>query len=237
MNIVCPACTKRLQIPDDKLPTDHAVRITCPACQERFSYDPRAQQAPQDTILMSSSAERPAPPMTAPSGPSSAPPMAAPARLSSAPPRPVMTDPNALQGLICLDNPTHQEVCQQSLQGLGYTADIMPNQFQALEYLRQVLYRLFILDAAFDCTSTETNLVLTFLRERPLDQRRYQFVILCAPDLITADPMVAYSQSVNLVINHADIPNCGPILAQYLAEHELLYRTFRDMRQQLGKEL
>jgi len=159
--------------------------------------------------------------------------MVAPAGL----PRNAMTDPNVMQALICLDDAAHQEVCQQTLQALGYTADAMPNQFQALEYLRQIPYRLFMLDAAFDGTSIDTNLVLTFLRERPLDQRRYQFVILCAPDLITADAMTAYSQGVNLVINHADLPNSGPVLAQYLAEHELLYRTFRDMRQQLGKEV
>src|SRR5919202_1640105 len=158
MYIPCPACSKRLQIPDNKLPTDHPVRITCPACQQR-------------------------------------------------------------------------------LQTLGYTADVMPNQFKALEYLREVPYRLFVLDVAFDGTSLDTNLVLTFLRERPLDQRRYQFVVLWTPELVAADHITAYSQSVNLVINHADMPTCGAMLAQQMAEHDLLYRAFRDMRQQLGKEV
>ncbi|MGE3541684.1 MAG: zinc-ribbon domain-containing protein [Candidatus Tectimicrobiota bacterium] len=214
MYLVCPACSKRLQIPDNKLPTDHAVRITCPSCQERFSYDPRTQRAgsvsSHDT------------PLAPPGG-------------VMTPPR--MVDPNALQALICLDTPTHQDVCQYALQTLGYTADVMPNQFKAIEYLRQVPYRLFVLDAGFDGTSLDTNLVLTFLRERPLEQRRYQFVALCAPDVVTADPMMAYGQNVNLVINHADMPNCGTVLVQHLAEHELLYRTFREMRQQLGKEV
>ena len=140
-----------------------------------------------------------------------------------------------MQALICLDHPGHQEVCQQTLQALGYTVDVMPNQFKALEYIARC--RIAVLDAAFDGTSLDTNLVLTFLRERPLDQRRYQFVVLCAPDLVTADAITAYSQSVNLVINHADIPHGGALLAQHLAEHELLYRTFRAMRQQLGKEV
>ena len=217
MYLVCPACSKRLQIPDDKLPTDQAVRLTCPACQERFAYDPRAHRAAGGTPAETS----PAPPMEAPAGP----------------PWHIMTDPNVMQALVCLDDAAHQEACRQTLQALGYAPDVMPNQFQALEYLRQVPYRLFVLDAAFDGTSLETNLVLTFLRERPLDQRRYQFVVLCAPDLTTADAMTAYGQGVNLVINHADIPNSGPVLAQHLAEHELLYRTFRAMRQQLGKEV
>lgn len=217
MYLICPACSKRLQIPDNKLPTDHSVRITCPACQERFSYDPRAHRSPGGTAAE----------------PALAPPLGA----ASGPPRQGLTDSNAMQSLICLDNPAHQDACQQTLQVLGYTADVMPNQFKALEYLRQVPYRLFVLDAAFDGTSLDTNLVLTFLRERPLDQRRYQFVVLCAPELVTADAMTAYSQCVNLVINHADMPNCGPVLVQHLAEHELLYRAFHDMRQQLGKEV
>ena len=217
MYIPCPACNKRLQIPDNKLPTDHPVRITCPACQQRFSYDPRAHRSAGGTAADTGLA----PQLGATSGPQ----------------RHSMTDPSAMQALICLDNPEHQTACQQALQTLGYTADVMPNQFKALEYLREVPYRLFVLDAAFDGTSLETNLVLTFLRERPLDQRRYQFVVLCAPDLVNADPMTAYSQSVNLVINHADMPNSGAMLAQHLAENELLYRTFREMRQQLGKEV
>src|SRR5215813_4355509 len=217
MYLVCPACSKRLQIPDDKLPTDQAVRLTCPACQERFAYDPRVHRSIGGTHAEPS----PAPSLGAPSGLT----------------RPVMTAPNIMPALICLDEVAHQSACQQTLQALGYTADVMPNQFQALEYLRQVSYRLFVLDAAFDGTALDTNLVLTFLRERPLEQRRYQFVVLCAPDLATADAMIAYGQGVNLVINHADIPDSGPVLAQHLAEHERLYRTFRELRQQFGKEV
>src|SRR5215468_60449 len=211
MYIPCPACNKRLQILDNKLPTDHPVRITCPACQQRFSYDPRVHRS------AGGSAAEPglAPPLGATSGPQ----------------RHSIPDPSGMQALICLDHPEHQTACQQTLQTLGYTADVMPNQFKALEYLRQVSYRLFVLDAAFDGTSIDTNLVLTFLRERPLDQRRYQFVVLCTSDIPTADAMAAYGCGVHLVINHTDIPNSGPILAQYLAEHELRYRTFRELRQ------
>jgi len=217
MYLTCPACHKRLQIPDNKLPTDHPVRITCPACQQRFSYDPRAHRPTAATMTETGSAS--------------------PRGVVPMPQRPVMPDATVMPALVCLDSPAHQDVCQQLLQSLGYTANVMPNQFKALEYLREVPYRLFVLDATFDGTSLDTNLVLTFLRERPLAQRRYQFVVLCAPELTTGDPMLAYSQSVNLVLNHADMSSCGAMLAQQLAEHELLYRTFREMRQQFGKEL
>ena len=108
MYLTCPACHKRLQIPDNKLPTDHAVRITCPACQQRFPYDPRAHRASGGTMGDTGLAPQ--------------------IGMVSMPQR-MMADANAMQALVCLDSPEHQEVCQQMLQSLGYTADIMPNQF------------------------------------------------------------------------------------------------------------
>src|SRR5262245_64245517 len=105
MYLICPACRRRLQLPDDKLPTDHAVRITCPACQERFSYDPRAHRAAEGT--------------TAEAG--LAPPMGAPAE----PPRQLMTDANVRPALICLDDAAHQDACLQTLQALGYAPDVV----------------------------------------------------------------------------------------------------------------
>jgi hypothetical protein len=216
MQLACPACSKRLQIPDDRLPTDRAVRITCPACQERFSYDPHAVKSNGNgrTELHAEGLS-----------------------LNPAPLRNAVTERgNSSLALICLDSAPARETCQEVLTSLGYAAHVMPNQVKALEHLRQIPYRLFVLDAAFDGTSLETNLILTFLRERPLEQRRYLFVALCAPEFTTADSMLAYSQSVNIVINHKDISLCGAVLVQHLAEHERLYRVYRELRQQLGRD-
>lgn len=216
MQLACPACNKRLQIPDDKLPKDRAVRITCPACQERFSYDPQAPKEAGSGGTEARAGSTPKP---------------------FAPLRNAPTERgNTSLALVCLDNAAARTTCQEVLAALGYTAHVMPNQVKALEQLRQIPYRLFILDAAFDGTSLETNLILTFLRERPLDQRRYLFVALCDPEFTTADSMMAYSQSVNVVINHEDIANCGAILVQHLADQERTYRVYRELRQQLGRD-
>jgi CheY-like chemotaxis protein len=216
MYIVCPGCGKRLQIPDEKLPSGRSVRITCPACAERFSYDQRFD--PGNRLPAEARQGSPA----APGG--------------STPSSP--TEPGgALLAIICLDDPAQQEACHKVLTSLGYAPHIIPNQVKALEALRQIPYRLFILDVAFDGTSPETNIVLTFVRERPLEQRRYLFVALCGAGFMTADAMLAYSQSVNLVINHADVPQCGSVLIQHMAEHERLYRVYRELRQQMGKDI
>jgi hypothetical protein len=62
------------------------------------------------------------------------------------------------------------------------------------------------------------------------------FAALCLPNVVTADAMTAYSHSVNLIINQADLAAGRRILEQHLAEHKRLYRVYRELRQQLGKD-
>ncbi len=217
MYIVCPGCNKRLQLPDDKVPFDRSVRITCPVCEERFAYDRRVGAFPPRAAAGGRQNQGATP---GPSLPPSSP-----------------TEPgSALLALICLDDLEQRETCNKVLAAMGYAPHVMLNQVKALEALRQIPYRLFILDATFDGTEPETNIVLTFIRDRPLEQRRYLFMALCSPTFLTADAMLAYSLGVNLVINHADVPNCAPMLIQHMAEHERLYRVYRELRQQMGKD-
>jgi CheY-like chemotaxis protein len=214
MQIVCPACNKRLQIADDKLPAERQVRLTCPACQKRFSFDPHSRK-------------------TATHFPATQTPSAA-----SGPSIDIVDVGPAPRALVCLDSASHREACQNMLPSLGYnTVHVPSQQAQALAYLSQVPYACFILDARFDNSTLEANPTFACLLELPMERRRYMFVALCMPDVMTADAMTAYRHSVNLVINYADIPSCRHILEQHLAEHKRLYRVYRELRQQLGKDV
>jgi CheY-like chemotaxis protein/RNase P subunit RPR2 len=218
MAVLCPRCGQRLRIPEDKLPSDRSVQITCPSCAERFRYEQHLRAAAH----------------LSPATDLSIPPAAAPVARSSGAPA---ASASALAALICLDDPLQREACQKLVASMGYVAHVVPTQTSALEALRQAPYRLVFLDAAFDGTSPETNIALVFLRERPLDQRRYMFVVLCGTALATADSLIAYSHGVNLVLNHADVYTCSTDLLQHMAEHERLYRVYRELRQQTGKEV
>src|SRR4029453_9933197 len=110
-------------------------------------------------------------------------------------------------------------------------------EFQALAYLSQVPYECFILDALFDGSTLEANPVLACIAEIPMERRRYMFVALCASDTATADDMLAYSYSVNLILNYTDIAACRRLLEQHMAEHRRLYKIYRELRQQLGKDM
>lgn len=227
MHLVCPSCSKRLQIADDKLPLDRQVRLTCPACQERFSFDPPDSHPATPPPASGQAAASPRSPT--PSHASYPPAAVANFEVADVGPAP--------RALVCLDHPAHRETFQDILPGLGYHTVHMPaQQFQALAYLGQVPYECFILDAFFDGSTLEANPVLTCVADIPMEQRRYMFITLCAPDTTTADGMLAYSYNVNFVLNYDDISGCRRFLEQHLTEHKRLYKVYRELRQQLGKD-
>jgi hypothetical protein len=229
MQIICPSCAKRLQIADEKLPTDRQVRLSCPSCQERFTFDSPASHT-ADTAAANGPAVPPAPPAATPRA-------AYPAAVT--PTNFDITDVGpAPRALVCLDNAAHREALQEALTALGYhTVHTPAHQFQALAHLSQVPYDCFILDGLFDGSTLEANPVLACVAEIPMERRRYMFVALCAPEPTTADSMLAYSCSVNLLLNYSEIPACQRLLEQHMTEHKRLYKVYRELRQQLGKDI
>jgi len=211
MHVNCSACGKRLQLPDDKLPTDRQVRIACPACHERFTVEPPTQTSAA---------------ALAPSTPNSPPLNIDIAEAGLAP-----------RALICLDTASHRDECASIVPSLDMnTVHVISNQTQALAYLSQVAYDLVILDATFDGSTQEANPILACIHELSMQQRRYMFVMLCTPDTGPTDAMTAYSQSVNLIISHAEVLTCRRTLEQHLNEYKRLYRAYHELRQELGKD-
>jgi hypothetical protein len=230
MHIVCPSCGQRLQIADDKLPTERQVRLTCPVCQERFGFalpETKSSNGSPSPTGVEPSAQTPTASLTTRTSSTGSGVLIDFAELGP-PPR----------ALVCLDDASHRQECEGILPSLGYkTIHMMPHQAQALAYLSQVSYECVFLDATFDGSTLEANPILACLLELPMDRRRYMFVTLCVPDTVVKESLTAYSHSVHLVINQTDIPTCRRTLEQHLAEHKHLYRIYRELRQQLGKDV
>ncbi len=239
MQIVCPGCNKQLQVADDKLPTDRQARLTCPACQQRFTFDPQATNSsanvsPAETLVVAvaESASTHASPTDYLTTKASLTGWFAQTEIKEAGPPP--------RALICLDTASYRDTCQDMLPSFGFkTVHTTSNQAQAMAYLAEYPYEFVVLDANFDGSTLEANPVLTCIMQLPMDQRRYMFAILCIPDTVTADPLISYSHNVNLVVNPPDLltPSYRFILRQCLMEHKRLYRTYRDLRKQMGKDI
>ena len=136
--------------------------------------------------------------------------------------------------LICSD-PNTAEMVKATLRELDFKVHTAETPELAIERIRYTNYDCIILHESFAGSSLRSNAVLNFLANLPMAQRRHWFVCLVGRPFKTLDAMQAFGQSVHLVLNPADLPNLTAILRKGLAEHELLYRTYKDTQAALGE--
>ena len=149
--------------------------------------------------------------------------------MSSAPEKMDFFELGDKTSLICLDSQT-TEAAKATLQELGFKFHTAETPEVAVERIRYTNYDCIILHENFAGTSLRSNMVLNYLAQLPMAQRRFSFVCLVGPSFTTFDAMQAFAQSVHLVLNPVDLANFGPILKKGLAEFELLYRTFKEVQ-------
>ena len=137
--------------------------------------------------------------------------------------------------LICGD-PSTTETAKDTLRQLGFKVHTAETPELAIERMRYTNYDVIILHENFAGGSLRSNAVLNFLASLPMAQRRYWFVCLIGPSLQTLDAMQAFAQSVHLVLNPSDLPNLTAVLKKGLAEHELLYRGYKDTLASMGEK-
>jgi hypothetical protein len=83
----------------------------------------------------------------------------------------------------------------------------------------------------FKGAGAEENPILHELVKRPGALRREHFVVLLSHRAVTNDPMMAFTRSVDLVVNIEDLANFKPVLRRGVALHSELYLPFREMLQ------
>ncbi len=242
MQLACPTCDKRLQIADEKLPADRKVRITCPACQEHFTYNPDGTTLLSVVPRMDAPAQQEGAPNHSSSNQPTNNHVETPTARSAAMSVPtlnldVMEAGPPPRALVCIDDKAQRHHYDEILPTLGLsTVHMMDDQVQAMTYLTQVTYEVVILDAQFDGSTLEANPVLACVAEIPMDQRRRMYVAVCADEQYTYDAMVAYSQNVNLFFSYSDVREVLRTLEHGMADHKRLYRVYWEVCQELGKE-
>jgi hypothetical protein len=81
----------------------------------------------------------------------------------------------------------------------------------------------------FKGSKVETNPLLREMVNRPDARRREHFVVLLSHRFATNDAMSAFVQSVDQIVNIADLANFKPVLRRGVAQHRELYHSFSEM--------
>ena len=137
--------------------------------------------------------------------------------------------------LVCVDDISRQNVIKTAVEQLGFTMFAAKSTEEAVERLRRDTFEVAIIDEQFQGGNALDNDILQALVAMPMSVRRYMFVALLGRTYKTFDNMLAFSRSVNVVVNLNDLPHLPAILRKGINENNEFYRVFREMLAEVGK--
>lgn len=142
---------------------------------------------------------------------------------------------NVRLALVCEDAAERQGVIKPALEQVGFTMVASKNAAEAVERMRRDTYEIVILDEQYQGATPLDNPVLSAVRAMPMSTRRYMFVVLLGREFKTFDNMMAFTKSVNVVVNLNDLPHLPAILRKGVADNNEFYRVLRGVLQDTGR--
>jgi hypothetical protein len=130
--------------------------------------------------------------------------------------------------LVCVDHQQLQRMVAPQLIDMNYKVHIGLHEEDVLLKLRTYSYDVVVIYENFKGSTPASNPILKEMMLMPGAQRRQNFVILLTHRYPTNDAMSAFVQSVDQVINVADLANFKPVLRRGMAQHHEMYEAFHS---------
>jgi len=137
--------------------------------------------------------------------------------------------------LICDQDAGVREKIRSTLQRMDYHVMEAASARDAMKYMRFRVFDLVVLDENFEGGNPESNHVLQHLGHQPMNTRRNIFVVLLGNSFRTADNMMAFNNSVNLVVNLNNVDQLEKVLKRSLIENEEFYRVLKMSLKKVGR--
>lgn len=234
MEVTCTQCNTKLNVPDEKIPKDQAIRVSCPKCKNKITIDPRMapQNETSDESYAGTGEWRPKYQVSK-NGQETAKGGDADVDYGGGEELDFF-DESTKPALVLTDDNIADKV-KTAVEGLGYKYIHTPNTRDALAKLRFHRFDLILVAEGFDGQELENSPVRNYLNTLSISSRRRIFLALISDRFKSMDDMVAYTMSANSVINTKDIDKLPSILKQGISEHEKFYKVFMDTLVEAGK--
>jgi len=244
MIIVCPKCSTRLQIDDEKSP-NRPFNVRCPKCSNTISAGPSNPATEQSALAVGGSPATDHPrfePSTARAYEPSTQAVAGAPATNDETVRMLFellakgTNQNAdnskarpswdkRKALVCTSEP-YRELVARKLTNCGCHVFVAEDTRQAVETMRANKMDVVLLEPQFDPAEQGSVFVIREINVLRPPQRRRLFFMLLSPSLRTMDAHAAFLNNVNAVVNIADIEQLERIMEVALREFNELYREF-----------
>jgi len=217
MDVTCKSCGSKLTIPNEKLPPNQVINVTCPKCKGKIKIDTREFDKGKD-VQSKRGGEA-----------------AAFEHEDDASPLDLFEEGAKLALVLDADGAQAAET-SAALDALSYKSIVAPSINDAMAKLRLHNFDLVMLSDGFDGQGLSNNPIVHYFNHLSISVRRKIFLVLLSDSLKTMDNMMAFSLSANLVINPEDLPKLGLILNKALTDHEKFYKVFIDSLKEAGRE-
>jgi len=137
--------------------------------------------------------------------------------------------------LICEQDAGVREKIRSTLQQMNYHVLEAESARDTMKYMRFRVFDLVVLNENFEGGGPESNHVLQYLGHQPMNTRRNIFVVLLGNSFRTADNMMAFNKSVNLIVNLNDLNELEKVLKRSLKENEEFYRVLKGALKKVGR--
>jgi len=227
MKINCNSCEKTLSIPDEKIPPNKKVSISCPACKNKLTIERKAVTEKSEHVTTD----------------------AAKTLKTDVPSKaPIVTDPSqfdnddledlgildaSIKALVC--DTVHCDKILPKLKDMGYKIKTVTSIGESIGRMKFTQYDLVILSEDFAGSTETNNSVLQFIQQMQMPLRRKMFVALLGNNFRTMDNMKAFALSVNMVINFKDLDDLAVILKKSILDNDAFYRVFKETLISVGK--
>jgi hypothetical protein len=131
--------------------------------------------------------------------------------------------------LVCVDHQQYQKIVVPQLIDMTYKVHLGLFEEDVILKLQTYNYNVVIIYENFKGSKLENNPLMREMIRLSDARRREHFVILLSHRFATNDAMSAFVQSVDQIINIADLANFKPILRRSVAQHQELYQAFNEM--------
>lgn len=209
MNIICPHCNTRLNIPDHKIPRDKDSSFKCPKCQDKiqvFASPSNASAVPQRKEIVKKEGMG--------SGGASS--------------------QGQASALIIMEDSTNRSKIVSIVQGLGFYVETTASIAEAFKKMAYQLYPFVLVEDSPE-QSHAVAAMFTHMNELDTSQRRRIFLILLSDQLPTGDPMAALHASVNYILGSDSLDYAAQLLSTALTEYRNFYTVYNESMRAAGK--
>jgi predicted Zn finger-like uncharacterized protein len=245
MIIVCPNCSTRLQVDQEKSP-QRPFNVRCPKCNSTINSAGAGLGAEQSALAVGGSPATDHPRFEQPTARAYEPPATSNQTLEADSPNEalqMLADLLAKGGgreserpgsrpawdkrkaLVCTSE-THREPVARKLSEQGYEVYVADDTRQAVETMRSNKMDVVLLDPQFDPTEQGSVFVAREVNVLRPPQRRRLFFVLLSPSLRTMDAHAAFLNNVNAIVNLNDLDELDRVMDLALREYNELYRSF-----------